>query len=315
MDNNAFDARKRRAIRNLEERWEELTFENDFVFGAVLQSDLDLCRRVLETVLDMPIDHVDLVEAQRSIAAAPDAKAVRFDVYAADGSGAVYDIEMQRVNGPDLARRARYYQSMLDTEQLDKGAEYSELPDTYIIFFCTFDPFRRGLRRYTFRQTCQEDSSVKTRDGATRIFLNAFGERGEVSGELSKLLRYVGGVYHSDEGLVGDIEASVRKVLSSEELRREFVMLGLKYAADRADARREGREEGRAEGLEEGRAEGREEGRAEGREEAFARLAALRDALDEAGRSFELIPALGNADALEALFREFDIPKGKGSPE
>ena len=63
VDNNAFDARQRRAIRNLEERWEELTFENDFVFGAVLQSDLDLCRRVLETVLDMPIDHVDLVEA------------------------------------------------------------------------------------------------------------------------------------------------------------------------------------------------------------------------------------------------------------
>ena len=56
MDNSAFDARKRRAIRNLEERWEELAFENDFVFGAVLQSDLDLCRRVLETVLDMPTD-------------------------------------------------------------------------------------------------------------------------------------------------------------------------------------------------------------------------------------------------------------------
>ena len=293
---------RQRAIQNLEEQWEDLTFENDFVFGAVLRSDLDLCRRFLEVVLETKIDHVELVETQRVIAPAPDAKSVRLDVYVADGRGTVYDIEMQRTNASFLAKRARYYQSLLDAEQLDKGAEYNELPNTYVIFFCTFDPFRRGYRKYTFKQGCEEDPSVKALDGATRIFLNAFGERGQVTDELANLLRYIGGVYHSDEGLVGDIEAAVRKVLSSEDLRRQFVMLELKLSADRMMARYEGREEGRAEGRKEGRAE------------VMSRLADLRNALEREGRIDELLAALGNPEDLDRLYAEFGLDDNADAP-
>ena len=131
-----------RNMRDLERSWSDLTFENDFVFGAVLRSDLDLCRRLLEAVLDMPIERVSLVQQQRTTDIAYEAKAIRLDVYVADGTGMVYDIEMQRLNATNLPRRARYYQSLLDSEQLDKGADYNDLPDTFVIFFCTFDPKR-----------------------------------------------------------------------------------------------------------------------------------------------------------------------------
>ncbi len=32
---------------DIERRWESLTFANDYVFGEVLRSNLDVCRRLL----------------------------------------------------------------------------------------------------------------------------------------------------------------------------------------------------------------------------------------------------------------------------
>ncbi|MBR1829362.1 MAG: Rpn family recombination-promoting nuclease/putative transposase [Atopobiaceae bacterium] len=295
MASQDFTGIQLRNMRDLERSWNDLTFENDFVFGAVLRSDLDLCRRLLEAVLDMPIERVTLVQPQRTGDISYEAKAVRLDVYAADGTGVVYDIEMQRLNATNLPRRARYYQSLLDSEQLDKGADYNDLPDTFVIFFCTFDPFRKGFRRYTFRQTCQEDPSIKAEDGALRIFLNSSGRKGEVSKDLEELLLYLNGGYHSDNSLVGDIDAGVKRVLASDELRRQFVVLELKLMDERRAA------------IQEGRAEGLAEGRAEGRADAISSLSALRDALVSVGRENELLDALDNQERLERLYEEFGI--------
>lgn len=192
--------REKSSIRELERRWKGLTFANDFVFGAVLRTDLDLCRRFLEVILDEPIERVELLETQRVIDPAYGAKSIRLDAYVADGSGIVYDIEMQRTNAYYLPKRSRYYQSLIDAEQLDKGAGYNDLPDTFVIFICNFDPFGEGLRRYTFRQTCQESASVDAWDGTTRLFLNSAGTRGEVSDELAKLLLYINGGYRCRAG-------------------------------------------------------------------------------------------------------------------
>lgn len=41
----------------------------------------------------------------------------------------------------ELSKRARYYHSQMDMELLRPGNDYAELPDTYVIFICDFDPF------------------------------------------------------------------------------------------------------------------------------------------------------------------------------
>lgn len=46
---------------------------------------------------------------------------------------------------------------MIDLNHLEMGMPYRELKECYIIFICTFDPFGKGMHRYTFRNTCQED--------------------------------------------------------------------------------------------------------------------------------------------------------------
>ena len=45
-----------------------------------------------------------------------------------------------------LGKRSRYYQSQMDMEMLLSGSEYEELPNTYVIFICDFDPF--GEEKY-----------------------------------------------------------------------------------------------------------------------------------------------------------------------
>ena len=94
-----------------------------------------------------------------------------------DNEGRVYDIEMQCSNSPrnDLAKRSRFYQSLIDGELLDKGKPYEELNPSYVIFICSFDPFHRGLPIYTFTHCCNEDNGVQLKDEETRMFLNSKG--------------------------------------------------------------------------------------------------------------------------------------------
>ena len=58
----------------------------------------------------------------------------------------------------NIKRRTRYYQSMIDTDLLETGADYDDLNKTIIIFICPFDPFGKGRYIYTFRNFCAQDA-------------------------------------------------------------------------------------------------------------------------------------------------------------
>ena len=156
-----------------------------------------------------------------------------------------------------------------------------------MIFFCTFDPFGRGLRRYTYCQACKEDNSFAPWDGSARVYLNAKGTLGTISEELQGVLDYMRGHNMPENGLAKDIERAVTDVLSSEDRRREYVDMQLKMQ-DEHDR-------------------GREEGRAEGRENTLRLMADLSKALTSAGREEELAQALTSPEQLEALCKEFNI--------
>ena len=42
---------------------------------------------------------------------------------------------------------------------LDKNQPYEALPDTFIIFFCTFDYLEQDLPVYTFKTLCTENTA------------------------------------------------------------------------------------------------------------------------------------------------------------
>ncbi len=104
---------------------EELTFTDDFMFGYVLHNP-EICKELLEQLLQIKIDHVEYPKLQETINSYYDSKGVRLDVYVKD-SNRIFDIEIQNSVDITLPKRTRYYQSMLDIDNLLKGEEYSEL--------------------------------------------------------------------------------------------------------------------------------------------------------------------------------------------
>ena len=104
-----------------------------------------------------------------------------------------YNVEMQATSDKSIGKRTRYYHSQIDMELLLSGIPYSELPDSYVIFICDFDPFGQKKYCYTADHLCKEAPEAQVNDGSHSIFLSTRGKnRSEVSEELVKFLEFVG---------------------------------------------------------------------------------------------------------------------------
>lgn len=79
----------------------------------------------------------------------------------------------------------------MDNGALKKDEPYSHLRKSYVIFICTFDPFGKGLAKYTFNAICNEDHSLVLDDGVTRVFINTEGDKHRISKELANLVGYI----------------------------------------------------------------------------------------------------------------------------
>lgn len=181
----------------------ELTIKDNFMFGAVMCYEAN-CRRMLELVLGFPIAHVK-VSKEKSMIYHPEYKGIRLDVYARDDENTHYNVEMQAVRQMALGKRSRYYHSQIDMELLTSGAEYPELPNTYVIFICDFDPFGERKYKYTFQNMCMESPMVSLADGSKTIFLNTKGKNSEdLSSELLNFLKYVGADLEESTADFGD---------------------------------------------------------------------------------------------------------------
>lgn len=71
---------------------------------------------------------------------------------------------------------------------------------------------------YTFENACKEDSEVILNDGAKKVFLNADGKNGAVSGELKAFLDYVAG-RPSEDIFVKKLKRAVENAKKNREWR------------------------------------------------------------------------------------------------
>ncbi len=169
---------------------QELNLGDDFLFAKVM-SDKDICRRIIEKVLDIKIKKIKMPQEQKVIDLLLDSKSVRLDVYVNDEKGTVYNVEMQQGKNINLAKRTRYYQGNIDLDKISKGDDYLTLNKSYVIFICTFDPFGKGRHRYTFENRCLEDLNIGLNDETTKVFLNTSGILNDVDEEMIEFLQYV----------------------------------------------------------------------------------------------------------------------------
>ena len=245
--------------------FDDLTIADDYMFYRVMEN-MNICKTLLNIVLHDKTDTITEIQLQRTIADAGMAKGVRFDVWAKDCNGTIYDIEMQAINKDDLARRIRYYQSAIDVSVLEKNNPYEDLPDSFIIFFCTFDYLGKELPVYTFKTVCSEDANIHLDDGITKIIINSKAAEKEASPALKNFLQYMNGKQVNGDEFICTIEQRIREVKESEELRKEYMLIN----SFERDARNDGWKSGWKDGMQAGMQAGIVQGRSEGITQGFS---------------------------------------------
>ena len=206
-----------------EQLWENLNISNDFMFAKVMRNP-ELCKEMLERLLDIQIDHIEYPEEQKVIDISKDSKSVRLDVYLKDEKGTVYNIEIQTTNKKNLPKRTRYYAGMIDLNAIEKGADYTELPQSFVIFICTFDAFGKGLWRYTFENRCKEDNTLLLKDGTAKIFFNTTGIKGNISEDTKNILKFIENNTTEDD-FTEKLAQEVQKIKKNKEWQVEYMTL------------------------------------------------------------------------------------------
>ena len=206
------------------QKWDSLTIKDNFIFGKTMEVNADLCRRLIEQILNIKIKSISYPEREKTIDARIDSKGIRLDVYVEDELNRSFDIEIQLTDNDDLAKRMRYYHSLIDLDKLHKGksVKYKSLGESFVIFICTFDVFGYGYQVYDFEIVCKRNAEIKLNDMTHRIFLCTEGNDEEISDEVKNFLDYVAGRGIKSD-FIKELDEAVQKIKESKEWRLSYM--------------------------------------------------------------------------------------------
>lgn len=107
-------------------------------------------------------------------------RSVRLDVFATDSTGKKYNIEIQREDKGAGAKRARFNSSLIDSKIMEKGTDFDDLPETFVIFITENDVLGEGRPLYHIERYIMESKRT-------------FGDEAHII--------YVNGEYRGDDAL------------------------------------------------------------------------------------------------------------------
>ena len=167
----------------------------------------------------------------------------QLDVLAEREDGKIINIEIQRADDVDHAKRARFYASLIDSEYMEKGKTFEELPDVTVIYISETDIWNDGRTLYTlekrFRETGREYD-----DGRYTLYVNAQIDDGSTVADLMKYFKDT----DPDDMSHGELSERVRRLKKPERGGDDMRDIGQELVDI-------GREEGLKQGVEQGRNE------------------------------------------------------------
>ena len=244
--------------------WNAITIKNNFLFQETLRNK-SLCKQFLERVLHIQVKTIRYMETEKTMKAQLRSKNTRLDVYVEDKYGNVADIEMQTTDNKgilnyderdektvisELPLRTRYYQNIIGTNMLRKGMHYRELKKAYVIFICTFDPYKLGLPIYHFTYCCDENRNLHMGDLTENIFLNVKAADKTDDEELAAFLRYVNKQV-ATTSFTKQLDKEATRIKNNDDWRTKAMTLDMEIK----DMKKREREKGKQEGLKEGKFE------------------------------------------------------------
>ena len=239
---------------------QELNLLDGFLFYELAGSKEygeKFCRIILERILGRPLKKIRVNVEKTLLGMEPEQHGIRIDAEVMEEDGSIYDLEPNLYEMDDPARRSRYYHSLIITRNFEKGEDYRDLREVYVIFILPYDPFGLGRMVYTIQNACKEAPELPYDDGQYTIFLYTKG-KDESGKSLADMLKYMED--SREENATDEVLQILSRMVETVKRDRE---VGAKYMrmelhdldvrnAARKEALEEGRKEGREEGLEKG---------------------------------------------------------------
>ncbi len=239
---------------------QSLRLMDDILLSKCFENNLECAELVLRIVLEKPDLQVTNVNTQVFMTNLLN-RSVQLDILATDSQGKKYNIEIQRSDSGAAPQRARYNSSMLDASLLPKGDDFSNLPETYVIFITEHDVLKAGRPIYRIERYII-DTNSNFGDGSHIIYVNGSWQDDTPLGKLmhdfscsnpaemyySTLAKRISFFKESKEG-VKDMNQALEKFWQ------------------------EGIQEGMQKGWQQGQQEGRKIGQQEGRLETMTAIA------------------------------------------
>ena len=156
---------------------------DDLMFRVMAQSK-DFCEEVLRVLLEDPGLTVVECTPQSSVTN-PHGRSAVLDALCELSGGGFVDVEVQRVDGGDLQRRARYYASLVTADRTGPGDRFEDVPDVCVAIVCEFDPFGAARSLYHMDRVLRETGEAGD-NGLAEVYVNALARDGS---EVAALMR------------------------------------------------------------------------------------------------------------------------------
>ncbi len=224
---------------------DDISLANDLVFSEVMRQPENV-KPFLEAVLEKKVAEITYIEKQQDIKDGFELHGVRLDVALADADETRYDIEMQTGHAYDLERRIRFYQSSIDRRTLEPAESYRQLRESYIIFVCTDDYYKRGLALYKRKSVIEGAEDLAYKDGSHAYILNAAFTVQNMNEPALEFLRYVNARYRrlaidiSGSDYLTQIDRAVEDIKSDKGKVEKLMTLAAKLKDERWIGRQEG---------------------------------------------------------------------------
>lgn len=165
---NQTDLKKKETLEAIE----KLSLMDDNLMTLVFDRNIEATELLLNVILGRDDLKVLEVVGQREYKnPMHGGRSITIDIYARDGDGKIYDIEVQRAPAGADVRRARFHSSMIDTKMLKAGQEFKEIHESYVIFITTSDVLGAGRSLYHVNRVIEETGTYFG-DGSHIIYVN-----------------------------------------------------------------------------------------------------------------------------------------------
>ena len=111
---------------------------------------------------------------------------------------------------------------------LQSGRDYEELPKSFVVFICDFDPVGKELYRYTFKMKCEEDVNVRSKCKADHFseYAREKSENTERTGDIWNIWKADLEESQKDfhNSYVRRLQDSVQRVKANREMEERFML-------------------------------------------------------------------------------------------